>query len=170
MTEDIPRRVLALESSVTAIGNDLKDVRADVSSVAGKIDKLVDGLTQTDGRVAERAQAVKAEIRDEGDRKARDRSELFKSGLALFGAIGLVVGAFGGPYLAKLDATSTGQRETTTAVSAVREVLAQQGAEIARNRDSLDTSRDRNRRQDEQLTDLNTRVARIEGARAGNGR
>ncbi|WP_010186027.1 hypothetical protein [Sphingomonas sp. PAMC 26605] len=170
MTEDIPSRVRALESSVTSIGNDLKDVRADVSSVAGKIDKLVDGLTQTDGRVAERAQAVKLEIREEGDRKARDRSELFKSGAVLLGAIGLVVGAFGGPYLAKLDATSTGQRETTTAVSAVREVLAQQGAEIARNRDSLDTSRDRNRRQDEQLIDINTRVARIEGARANNAR
>ena len=165
MTEDIPGRVLALENSVTSIGEDVKDLRGEIGGMGGKLDKLVDGLTQTDGRVAERAQAVKAEIRDEGDRKARDRSELFKNGLALFGGISLVVGCLCGPYLAKLDATSTGQREDTQAVSAVREVLAQQGAEIGRNRDGLETTRDRNRRQDEQLWDIVSRVSRIEGAR-----
>lgn len=168
--DNIPDRVARLETSVASIGDDVKDLRGEIGGMGGKLDKLVDGLTQTDGRVAERAQAVKAEIRDEGDRKARDRSELFKNGLALFGAIALVVGAFGGPYLAKLDATSTGQREATAAVSAVREVLAQQGAEIGRNRDSIDTSRERNRRQDDQLTDINTRVARMEGVRGLNGR
>ncbi len=165
MTADIPGRVLALETSVTAIGEDVKTLAGNMGAFGSKLDKLVDGLTQTDGRVAERAQAVKAEIRDEGDRKARDRSELFKNGLALFGGISLVVGCLCGPYLAKLDATSAGQREDTQAVSAVREVLAQQGAEIGRNRDSIETSRDRMRRHDDQILDLNTRVARIEGAR-----
>lgn len=165
MSDNIPDRVARLETSVASIGDDMKDLRGEIGGMGGKLDRLVDGLTQTDGRVAERAQAVKLEIREEGDRKARDRSELFKNGLALLGGIGLVVGFLCGPYLAKLDATSTGQQADTRAVSAVREVLAQQGAEIGRNRDSLDTSRDRNRKQDDQLIDLNTRVARIEGAR-----
>jgi hypothetical protein len=165
MTDNIPDRVSRLEVSVATIGADVKDLNGAMGAFGGKLDKLVDGLTQTDGRVAERAQAVKLEIREEGDRKARDRSELFKSGLALFGAISVVVGCLCGPYLAKLDATATGQQADTRAVSAVREVIAQQGAEIGRNRDSLETSRDRNRKQDEQLIDLNTRMSRIEGAR-----
>ncbi|KQS50975.1 MULTISPECIES: hypothetical protein [unclassified Sphingomonas] len=165
MTANIPDRVARLETSVEAIGEDVKGLNGAMGAFGGKLDKLVDGLTQTDGRVAERAQAVKAEIRDEGDRKARDRSELFKNGLALFGGISLVVGCLCGPYLAKLDATSIGQREDTQAVSAVREVLAQHGSEIGRNRDSIETSRERSRRQDDQLLDLNTRVARIEGTR-----
>ncbi len=168
MTANIPDRVLRLETSVTAIGEDVKGLNGAMGAFGSKLDKLVDGLTQTDGRVAERAQAVKAEIRDEGDRKARDRSEMFKNGLALFGGISLVVGCLCGPYLAKLDATSAGQREDTQAVSAVREVLAQHGSEIGRNRDSIETSRDRSRRQDDQLLDLNTRVARIEGARTAS--
>lgn len=170
MTEDIPGRVRELETSVTAIGADVKDLRGEIGGMGGKLDKLVDSLTQTDGRVAERARAVKLEIREEGDRKARDRSELFKSALALFGAIALVVGAFGGPYLAKLDAASSGQRDTAAAVAGVREILAQHGADIGRNHDALELSRERNRRQDDQLYDLNTRVAHIEGARSGNGR
>lgn len=165
MTEDIPGRVLALETSVTAIGEDVKDLAGNMGAFGSKLDKLVDGLTQTDGRVAERAQAVKAEIRDEGERKARDRSELFKNGLALCGMISLVVGCLCGPYLSKLDATSAGQREDTQAVSAVREVLAQHGSEIARNRDSLETTKDRDRRRDDQLWDIVSRVSRIEGAR-----
>lgn len=159
MTDDIPARVAALETSVQAIGTDVK-------GMSGQLDKVVAALTQTDGRVAERAQAVKSEIRDEGDRKAKDRSELFKSGLALIGGVAMIVTALCGPYLAKLDATSGQASAATQGVAAVREVLAQQGAGIGRNRDSLDIIRERNRRQDEQLNDLNTRVAHIEGARA----
>lgn len=165
MTDNIPDRVARLETSVTSIGDDVKDLRGEIGGMGSKLDKLVDGLTKTNGSVAERAQAVKVEIRDEGERKARDRSELFKNGLALLGGIALVVGFLCGPYLAKLDATSSAQRDATAAIAAVREVLAQQGAEIGRNRSSEENARERNRRQDEQLWDINTRVARAEGAR-----
>lgn len=166
MSEDIPGRVARLEATVTSIGRDLSAMGVDMRDMGGKIDRLVDGLSNTDGRAAERAHAVKTEIRDEGDRKAKDRSELFKSGLALIGAVAMVVGALCGPYLAKLDATSTGQQADTKAIGAVREVIAQQGADIGRNRDQAEVGRDKNRWQDEQLLDLNSRVSRIEG-RAG---
>ena len=61
-------RVTKLETDVAAIGTDVKDVQTVVGGLGGKIDKLVDGLSSTDGRAAERAQAVKVEMRDEHDR------------------------------------------------------------------------------------------------------
>lgn len=164
--EDIPARVAKLEGAVSSIDDGLKEVRGELSGIGGKIDDLVRGLTSTDGRAAERAQAVKAEIRDETDRKAKDRSELFKNGLALIGSVVLIVGAICGPYLTKLDQTAHGAEAATAAIAGVREVLAQQGAEIGRNRDASENARDKNRLQDERLLDLTQRIARAEGAAA----
>lgn len=161
----LPDRVLRLEASVQSIGDDLADVRRGQDVLGAKIDRLVDGLTSTDGRAAERAQAVKTEIRDETARKAGERSDLFKTGLAMVGAIAVIVAALGGPYVAKLDGLSATLRENSQALGQVRELLAADRAEISRNRDSIEIARDRGGRHAEQLLDLSQRLARIEGAR-----
>jgi hypothetical protein len=165
-TADLAERVTRLETSVTSIGADLQEVREGQTALGDKIDRLATSLTSTDGRAAERAQAVKAEIREESERKARDRSELFKSGLSLIGAIAIVVTALGGPYVAKIDQTSGATVEATRAIGELRAIDAQQSAEIARNRDSAEIGRERNRIQDEKLTTQGERISALE-ARGG---
>lgn len=166
MSVEVVARVDALERGQAAMGEAVEQVRAEVSAIGGKVDRLVDALSSTDERTAARAQAVKVEIRDESDRKARDRSDLFKNGLALLGGIAIVVSAIGGPYLGQLHATSVGQAEDSKAIAGVRELVATARADIDRQHDSGEIQRERNRTQDAELLDYGQRLARLE-ARAG---
>lgn len=83
MNRTMDARVGALETDLATMNEGTDQVRADVSAIGGKVDKLVDALSSTDARTAERASAVKNEIRDESDRKAKNRDGLFKNSIAL---------------------------------------------------------------------------------------
>lgn len=159
-------RVTKLETDVAAIGTDVKDVQAGQFALGGKIDKLVEGLTSTDGRAAERAHAVKSELREEAEKKGRERSELFKNGLALIGGVTVIVGALVGPYIGQLNTTTSGQRADTVAVAAVREVLAQQGAGIGRDQAAIDIIRENNRIRDAELREHDQDIAFAKGVAA----
>ncbi len=159
-------RVTKLETDVAAIGTDVKDVQTVVGGLGGKIDKLVDGLSSTDGRAAERAQAVKVEMRDEHDRKAKERSGYLTSGLALLGAMSIVIAAFCGPYVSEIRSTSQGQADNTFKIGQVRETLAEQGADLSKHQFELDVARDRNHIQDAELREHDQAIASIK-ARLG---
>lgn len=163
--EKLEIEVGKLTTGMAGLVDDVGEVKNGMGSMAGKVDQLVAALSSTDGRAAERTEAMKGEIRQENERKARDRKDMFQQGLALIGTVVLVVGAIGGPYLNKINATSDGQADDTRAIGSVREVLAQVSAETTRNHDSLDIQRENNRIRDDRLWDLNTRVSRIEGGR-----
>ncbi len=162
-------RVSKLENDVAAIGTDVKDVQTVVGGLGGKIDKLVDGLSSTDGRAAERAQAVKTEMRDEHDRKSKERGGYLTSGVALLGAMSIVVAAFCGPYVSKINATAQGQADDTFKIGQVRETLAEQGADVSKQQTMLDLSRERNRIQDAELREHDQDIAWMKG-RLGFGR
>lgn len=149
---------------VSRLENGMVELRSDVGAISGKIDKLVEGLSSTDGRAAERAQSVKVEMREETERKSKERNSAIQVGVGILGAICLIVAALTGPWKEKLETTSTGQSADTAAISAVREVLAQQGAAIGRNGDSIDLARDKNRLQDTELKDHDRQIAAINQA------
>jgi hypothetical protein len=90
-------RVDKLEERFTTLGASVDELRADVGGLGGKIDRLADGLSNTGERAAQRAHAVKVEMRDETDRKAKERGEWLKGGLGLLGGVALVVAALTGP-------------------------------------------------------------------------
>lgn len=163
--EKLEIEVGKLSANMTGLVGDVGEVKSGMGSMATKVDQLVTALSSTDGKAAERAQAVKHEMREETDRKARDRSTLLKDGIAVAGFVALLVGAFCGPYLNKINATSDGQADNTRAIAAVRELLAQESAETARNHDAIDIARDKNRRQDDQLVGIDERLSHLEGER-----
>ncbi|WP_281045890.1 hypothetical protein [Sphingomonas oryzagri] len=154
--QHIEERQDRIESSV----NQLTSV---VGDIGGKIDKLSEGMTDTGERAAQRAQAVKAEMRDETDRKSKERNGMAMIGFGLLSAIALIVAALTGPWKEKLETTSTGQAADTAAIAAVREVLAQQGAGIGRNYDSNEIAREKNKAQDEQLRQVQHDEAYMQG-------
>lgn len=156
-------RVSKLETNLSALTKDLGEVRDVVGGLGGKIDKLVDGLSSTDDKAAGRAQAVKGEMREETDRKSKERSSMVQIGIGILGAIGLIVTALTGPWKEKLETTATGQIADTASISAVREVLAQQGAAIGRNQDTLEINREKNRLQDQQLRDEDEKSSYMAG-------
>jgi len=163
-------RVSKLEDRFTAIDGRLDSVETAVGGLGGKIDKLVGELTNTDGRAAQRAQAAKTEMREETDRKAKERSSMMRDGLALLGGVGLIVTALVGPYRERLSSTAQGQQADTVAISAVREVLAQQGAAIGHNDAELDAQRDTDKRHEAELREHDRDLAYERGfrdARAG---
>jgi hypothetical protein len=156
-------RITKLEDRFTAMDERLEGVESAVGGLGGKIDKLVGELTNTDGRAAERAQAVKGEIRDENDRKAKERFSLLSAGGGLITVVVLIVAAFCGPYLSRLDATSKGQADDTFRIGQVRETLSMQGADIARDHDALEIVRDRNHIQDAELREHDRDIAHMQG-------
>lgn len=153
-----------VEGAVEGLRGDFNRLDTSVSSFSGKLDQLVDAMQKGDSRTAERAQAVKFEIREEAQRKGQERSALFRDGLALVGAVAVIVTALGGPYVAKINATADGRGQDAAAISAVREVLAAQGAEIGRNTDQGTAMRDRVRHDEDAQADISTRLAHLEGS------
>jgi hypothetical protein len=151
---------------VSRLEDGMVELRSDVSKMDGKLDKLVDALSSTDGRAAERAQSVKTEMREESERKSKERTAFAMFAFGLLSAIALIVVALTGPYIQKLETTATGQSVDMAAISAVREVLAQQGAAIGRNGDSIDLAREKNRLQDAELRDHDRDDAAIKQALA----
>lgn len=157
--QHIEERQDRIESSV----NQLTSV---VGDIGGKIDKLTEGMTDTGERAAQRAQAVKSELREETDRKSKERNGMLQVGIGVLGAIGLIVTALTGPWKEKLETTSTGQASDTAAIAAVREVLAQQGAGIGRNQASIDIMREANHLRDAELREHDQDIAFARGVAA----
>ena len=149
---------------MAAMQTDMAEVRHGQETLGGKIDQVVQALSGTDGRVAERAAAVKEELRQEAERKTRERSDMFKNGAALVGLTVTVVAAFCGPYLNKVNATADGIAAATAQLAGVSERVASDHAEIVRNRDSLDIAREKNRWQDDQILGLTRAQAYADGA------
>jgi hypothetical protein len=162
-SSDIETRVVRLEGAVDQIGTEVAEVRSMVGGIGTKIDSLFGQMQTGDQRTAERAQAVKVEIRDEADRKSRERNELFKGALAAIGGIAIVVAAVAGPYASKINSTTDAREQDGKDIGDVRQILAQQGADITRNRDSQDIGREARRRDEDQLVDVQTRLAHLEG-------
>ena len=63
----------------------------------------------------------------------------------------------------KLATTTTGQSADAPAIAAVREVLAQQGAGIGRNYDSIEIDREKNKSQDAQFRQITHDDAYMQG-------
>lgn len=162
-------RVTKLENDVAMIGTDVKDVQTVVGGLGGKIDKLVDGLSNTDGRAAERAHAVKIEMREEGDRKSKERTSAAMIAFGLLSAIALIVAALTGPWKEKLESTSNGQNADSARISEVREVLAQQGAAIGRAQAGLDIARDKGAQRDDELRQHDQELFYMKGVMAAKG-
>lgn len=160
----IPERVSRLEASVAGIVEDVREVRDGQTAIGRQIDELAKTLTSTDGKVAERAAAVKHELREEAERKARERSDLLKNGAGLVTVMALIVAAFCGPYLNKLNATADGQATDMKGISELRELVAADHAQVQRNSDALEIARDKNRWQDDHLFELVRAQAFDEGA------
>lgn len=158
-----------IEDRQTSLEASVNDLRGDVGAIGSKIDKLVSGLSDTGERAAQRAHAVKTELRDEGQRKAQERGDLLKNGLALMGGVALLVSALVGPYKGQLETTTIGQRADTVAVAAVREVLAQQGAGIGRNQAAIDIQRENAKIRDAELREHDQDIAFLKGELAVKG-
>lgn len=133
--QHIEERQTRLEGTVNEIRGVVGSLGSDVSALGGKIDRLADGLTDTAETSATRATAVKTELRDETDRKAKERNGMAMVGIGMIGAIGLIVAALTGPWKERLETTAQGQQTDTASIAAVREVLAQQGAGIGQVHD-----------------------------------
>lgn len=158
----IEQRQERLETTVDGLRADVGGLVSAIGDQGDKVDQLVRGLsTETT--------TVKNEIREENDRKSRDRSSLLRDGLALVGTVIVIVGAFCGPYLAKINATSDSASDLVVKVGAIREVLAQQGADVGRNHDAIDIAREKNRLQDEQLRQNAQDIAFMQGVMADRG-
>lgn len=157
MERELGARVDRLEAQVGGLVVDVGDVKSAVN-------KIADALGTSSERAAESAIKVKTEIREDTERKSRDFGELIKRACALVGVIALVAGALFGPYKGILEATASGREDDARAIAAVREIIAAQGADLGRLKDMQDITRDRNRRQDDQLTDHERRIAHVEGA------
>lgn len=158
-----------IEDRQTSLETSVNELRSDVGQIGSKIDTLVSGLSDTGERAAQRAHAVKTELRDEAERKARERGDLLKNGLALMGGVALLVSALVGPYRGQLETTTVGQRADTVAIAAVREVLAQQGAGIGRNQAAIDIQRENGKTRDAELRAHDQDLAFIKGVMAARG-
>ena len=162
-------RIQKLEDRFTAMDERVEGVVQQLGGIDSKIDQLIGDMSSSGDRAAQRAQAVKIEIGEESQRKAREKSELFKNGLALMGGIALIVTALVGPYRERLDTTAQGQQADTAAIAAVREVLAQQGAEEGRLQASQEIQRDTGVRRDTQLREHGEDLAYTKGIMAAKG-
>lgn len=61
--------------------------------IGGKIDKLIEAMTDTGERAAQRVQTVKSKMLDETDRKSEECNGMAMIGFSLLSAIALIVAA-----------------------------------------------------------------------------
>jgi len=151
-----------IEDRQTSLETSVNELRGDVGAIGGKIDKLVEGMSSTDGRAAERAQAVKVEMRDETERKSKERTSLLMAAFGMLSAISIVVAAFCGPYVSQINSTAHGQQDDTFRIGQVRETIAGLGANQGQMQND-DKARDAELREHDQ--DL----AFMKGAMAAKG-
>ena len=154
---------------VSRLEDGMAELKSDVSQIGGDVKTLVQALSNTSEKASEQAISVKAEIRDETDRKAKDRSSYLTGGLSLVGAVSIIVAAIGGPYVSQITSTAHEAADATFKIGQVRETLAEQGADVSRQQASLDLTRERNRIQDSELREHDQAVAAMKQALADRG-
>jgi len=130
-------RVVHLEEGQQRLFTEVGSLRSELAGIGGKIDKIADSLATVAPAAEATADRVRLEIREEQDRKARDRSDLFKNALAGLGGVALIVTAIGGPWVARVGALEQGQSRVYDSMSTLRQDVTRLTVDAERNRDAI---------------------------------